>query len=225
MQPYPQYDGRNIQQVAQLMKLSKQVAGKELLAPSTQVADRDLPPVTMDEQYRAVIDIYLHGGASMVFHTMDESDVVNILRCPLISIASDSGVREFGTAMPHPRGYGTNARVLGRYARDQHVITLADAVRKMTSQPATAFRFSDRGLLKEGFVADVTIFDPDRVIDKSTFEQPHQYSVGIEDVIVNGKLVLENEKMTGTLSGTPIHGPGWDGKCLRQHRAHKESRE
>jgi N-acyl-D-amino-acid deacylase len=222
---YPQYDGRNIQQVAQLMKLSKQVAGKELLAPSTQVADRDLPPVTMDEQYRAVIDIYLHGGASMVFHTMDESDVVTILRCPLISIASDSGVREFGTAMPHPRGYGTNARVLGRYARDQHVITLADAVRKMTSQPATAFRFSDRGLLKEGFVADVTIFDPDRVIDKSTFEQPHQYSVGIEDVIVNGKLVLENEKMTGTLSGAPIHGPGWDGKMPATTQSAKESRE
>jgi N-acyl-D-amino-acid deacylase len=210
---YPQYVGRNIMQAAQLMKLSREVGGKELLAPATQPNNADLPPVTMDEQYRAVVEIFLKGGAGMVFHTMDESDVVNILRCPLISIASDSGVRSFGTAQPHPRGYGTNARVLGRYAREQHVITLEDAVRNMTSQPATAFRFKDRGLLREGFIADLTIFDPGKVIDKSTFDQPHQYSVGIEDVIVDGKLVLEAEKMTGTLPGTPIYGPGWDQKA------------
>jgi N-acyl-D-amino-acid deacylase len=216
---YPQYVGRNIMQAAQLMKFSRENAGKELLA---QNPPSDLPPVSMDEQYRAVIDIFLKGGAGMVFHTMDESDVVNILRCPLISIASDSGVRSFGTAQPHPRGYGTNARVLGRYAREQHVVTLEDAVRKMTSQPATAFRFNDRGLLREGFVADITIFDPERVIDKSTFDQPHQYSVGIEHVIVNGKLVLEEEKMTGVLPGVPIHGPGWDGKMptTQQEQAH-----
>jgi N-acyl-D-amino-acid deacylase len=207
---YPQYVGRNIMQVAQLMKLSRQNAGKELLA---QNPPNDLPAVTMDDQYRAVIDIFRKGGASMVFHTMDESDVVNILRSPLISIASDSGVRSFGTAQPHPRGYGTNARVLGRYVREQHVITLEDAIRKMTSQPATAFRFDDRGLLRQGFIADITIFDPERVIDKSTFDQPHQYSVGIEHVIVNGKLVLEGEKMTGLRPGAPIHGPGWDGKA------------
>ena len=162
----------------------------------------------MDDQYRAIIDIFLHSGAGMVFHSMDESDVVNILRCPLISIASDSGVREFGTNQPHPRGYGTNACVLGRYVREQHVISLADAIRKMTSQPATAFRFRDRGMLREGFIADVTIFDADHVIDKATFEQPHQYSEGIEDVIVNGKLVLEKGKMTGVLPGTPVYGPG-----------------
>ena len=151
----------------------------------------------------------------MVFHTMDESDVVNILRCPLISIASDSGVREFGTGAPHPRGYGTNARVLGRYVREQQVITLEDAIRKMTSQPATAFRFSDRGLLREGYRADVTIFDPEHVTDKATFDQPHQYSEGIEDVIVNGKLVMENEKMTGTLPGTPVYGPGQGSGSLK----------
>src|SRR5438552_1298665 len=199
------------------MRLAKESSGKDLLregeAPAEPARQEPRPPeVTMDDQYRAIIDIFLHSGAGMVFHSMDESDVVNILRCPLISVASDSGVRSFGTAQPHPRGYGTNARVLGRYVREQHVITLEDAVRKMTSQPATAFRFHDRGLLREGFVADITLFDPERVIDKSTFDQPHQYSVGIEHVIVNGKTVLEGGKMTGVLPGAPMHGPGWDGK-------------
>ena len=224
---YPQYVGRNIKQVAQMIKLTQDSAGKELLSPSTQPhggPERSAGPhadtlasipVTMDDQYRAVLDIYEHGGASMVFHTMDESDVVNILRCPLISIASDSGVREFGTGAPHPRGYGTNARVLGRYVREQQVITLEDAIRKMTSQPATAFRFADRGLLREGYRADVTIFDPEHVTDKATFDQPHQYSEGIEDVIVNGKLVMENEKMTGTLPGTPVYGPGQGSGSLK----------
>jgi N-acyl-D-amino-acid deacylase len=234
---YPQYVGRSIKQAAQMMKLAKNSQGKELLAPQREgepAAEPDkpkdtarqeprppdaprppedtLPVVTMDEQYRAVIDIFLHGGAGMVFHTMDETDVVNILRCPLISIASDSGVREIGTGQPHPRGYGTNARVLGRYVREQHVITLEDAVRKMTSQPATAFRFLDRGLLRAGFAADVTIFDPQRVADLATFDKPHQYSVGIDYVIVNGQVVMEHEKMTGKLAGVGIRGPGWDGK-------------
>ncbi len=205
---YPQYVGRNIKQAAQLMKLAKDAKGKELLSAANAPKENELPSVTMEEQYLAVIEIFTHGGAGMVFHTMDESDVINILRCPLISVASDSGVREFGVSQPHPRGYGTNCRVLGRYSRDQKVITLEDAVRKMTSQPATAFRFNDRGLLREGFVADLTIFDPKTVIDKSTFDKPHQYSQGIEYVIVNGQLVLENEGMTHVLSGTPIYGPG-----------------
>jgi N-acyl-D-aspartate/D-glutamate deacylase len=224
---YPQYVGRSIKQAAQMMKLAKGAQGKELLKPTTVAATPASPlpsavkggdaggaatEVSMDEQYLAVIDIYLHGGAGMVFHTMDESDVVNILRCPLISIASDSGVREIGTGQPHPRGYGTNARVLGRYVREQHVVTLEDAVRKMTSQPATAFRFHDRGLLRAGFAADVTIFDPQRVADLATFDKPHQYSVGIEYVIVNGQVVMEHEKMTGKLPGAGIRGPGWDGK-------------
>ena len=209
---YPQYVGRSIKQAAQMMKQAKSAQGKELLAPAKDLNDPELPAVTMDEQYRCVIEIFMHGGAGMVFHTMDESDVVNILRCPLISIASDSGVREIGTGQPHPRGYGTNARVLGRYVREQHVITLEDAIRKMTSQPATAFRFHDRGFLRAGFAADITIFDPQRVSDLATFDKPHQYSVGIDYVIVNGEVVMEHEKMTEKLPGVGIRGPGWDGK-------------
>jgi N-acyl-D-amino-acid deacylase len=210
---FPQYVGRNLEEVAQIMKFRQQHAGAEppeLLADANDSdPSRRLPDVTMDDQYRAIIEIVLHGGASCVFHSMAEPDVANILRCPLIAVASDSGVREFGVAQPHPRGYGTNARVLGRYVREQHVIPLEDAVRKMTSLPATAFRFHDRGMLREGFRADITVFNPDTVIDKATFEQPHQYPQGVEYVIVNGQLVLEGGKMTGKLPGEPVLGPGY----------------
>jgi N-acyl-D-amino-acid deacylase len=135
--------------------------------------------------------------------------VETIMASPLIAIASDSGVREFGVAQPHPRGYGTNARVLGKYVRERGIITLEDAVRKMTSLPALAFRFNDRGLLREGYLADIVIFDPETVIDRATFEKPHAYAEGFTHVFVNGQLVMENGRMTGTLPGQPVLGPGY----------------
>jgi N-acyl-D-amino-acid deacylase len=199
---YPQYAGQNLQDIAGAMKLRRENPNAELLGAT-------LRPVTMEDQYRAVIDIYVKGGASIVVHSMNETEVVNILRCPLVAVASDSGVREFGAGQPHPRGYGTNARVLGHYVREQQVITLEDAVRKMTSLPATAFGFKDRGLLREGFIADITIFNPGTVVDRATFEQPHAYAEGIEYVIVNGQAVLERGQMTGSLPGKPIRGPGF----------------
>lgn len=192
----PEFVGKNLEQVARIIKYGKE---KELLR---EAASGDT--VTMEDQYRAAIQIYLNGGASCVFHGMDEDQVKNIMRHPLVGIASDAGVREFGSGQPHPRGYGTNARVLGRYVRELKLISLEDAIRKMTSMPATAFRFADRGLLRTGFAADVVIFDPQTVIDKSTFDQPHAYSEGFDAVIVNGKVVAENGKMTGTLSGQPL---------------------
>lgn len=201
---HPEYVGKNLQQVARMRKLS----------PTTQLvrdasASDDATAVTMEDQYRAIIDIYLSGGASCVFHTMDETQVENIMRHTLVGIASDSGVREFGSGAPHPRGYGTNARVLGHYTRERKLFPLHEAIRKMTAMPATAFRFSDRGILRPGFAADVVIVDPDRVIDRATFEQPHAYSEGIDTVIVNGRLVLNEGEMTGELPGVPIVGPGW----------------
>jgi N-acyl-D-amino-acid deacylase len=201
----PKLDGRNLYEVAQILKLRGQHSQDVELLSSDPAK---LPDVTMDDQYRAVIDICRNGGASCVFHTMDEREVGDILRCPLVSVASDSGIRDFGSGQPHPRGYGTNARVLGHYVREQKLISLEDAVRKMTSLPATAFRFNDRGLIRANYAADLTIFDPDQIIDKATFEHPHQYSQGIRLVIVNGYPVLRDEKMTGVLSGRPILGPG-----------------
>lgn len=201
-QAYPQYVGRNILQIAQANKLKRD-------NPSAELIDAKLPEVSMEDQYLAIIDIYIKGGASVVLHSMDEAEVKNILRCPLVAIASDSGVRQFDSGQPHPRGYGTNSRVLGRYVREQRVITLEDAIRKMTSMPATAFRLKDRGLLREGAFADITIFNPDTVIDRATFDKPHAYPDGIETVIVNGQVVFERGAMTEALPGRPIAGPGF----------------
>ena len=123
-------------------------------------------------------------------------------------IASDSGVRSFGAGVPHPRGYGNNARVLGRYVRELKVITLEDAIRKMTSLPAQTFNLRDRGQIREGFAADIVMFDETKITDKSTFEQPHQYAEGFSNVIVNGKVVFDGTKMTGAMPGQALRRIG-----------------
>lgn len=138
----------------------------------------------------------------MIYHKMSENDVQQIMREPFTVIASDSGVRGTGAEdIPHPRGFGNNARVLGRYVRELGLITLEDAVRKMTSLPAQVFGLSDRGLLREGMAADVVIFDEKRIADRATFEQPHQYPVGISHVIVNGKIVWADGVMSSERPG------------------------
>jgi len=202
---FPQYAGLNLKQIAIARK--QEATTRELLQTSGSASN-----VTMEDQYRAAIDIYVAGGASCVFHTMDEQEVETIMKSSIVSIASDSGVRQFGRDVPHPRGYGTNTRVLGRYVRERKIITLEDAVRKMTSQPALVFGFKDRGAIKVGNRADITIFDADKVIDKATFDKPHQYPEGIDAVLVNGKVVFEKEKMTDALPGMPLYGPAYVAK-------------
>jgi N-acyl-D-amino-acid deacylase len=145
----------------------------------------------------------------MVYHVMDEADVQYILRQPFTMIASDSGVRRFGEGVPHPRGYGNNARVLSRYVRELKIIPLEDAVRKMTSLPAQAFNLRDRGQIREGFAADLVIFDENKIADKATFENPHQYAEGFSHVLVNGQLVFDGTAMTGKMSGQPLYGNGY----------------
>lgn len=144
----------------------------------------------------------------MVFFSMDEQDLVRILQYPFNMIASDAGVNQFGAGMPHPRAYGTNARVLGRYVYQKKVIGLEEAVRRMTSLPAQKFNLKDRGLLREGLAADVLVFDLSKVEDVATFDKPHAYSKGFSYVIVNGQVVVENEKHTGVRSGMVLLGPG-----------------
>lgn len=163
---------------------------------------------TVPDEIQTILDMSANGGASMVFHSMDEADVQNIMKYPFTMIASDSGIREFGKGVPHPRGYGSNARVLSDYVRDKHVITLEDAIRRMTSLPAQKFGFTDRGLLREGMAADIVIFDPLTVKDESTYQKPHAYSSGFEYVLVNGKLTLENFKHTQVRNGKVLYGPG-----------------
>lgn len=144
----------------------------------------------------------------MIYHTMSETDVENILRYPNTMIASDAGVAKLGSGMPHPRAYGTNARVLGRYVRDRHVIPLEEAIRRMTSLPAQRFRLADRGLLRPGYAADIVLFDEKTVSDQATYEQPHAYTTGISWVLVNGTTVVENNKHTGQRPGQVLLGAG-----------------
>jgi N-acyl-D-amino-acid deacylase len=162
----------------------------------------------MKEEIETAIDLMLAGGASMVFHGMSEDDIKRIMQYPFNMFASDASIRVFGVGAPHPRGFGTNARVLAKYVRDEKVISLEEAVRRMTSLPAQKFNLRDRGLLREGFAADILIFDENIVKDLSTFEKPHAYSTGFKYVIVNGQLVVENEKHLGTRSGKPLKGEG-----------------
>jgi N-acyl-D-amino-acid deacylase len=159
---------------------------------------------TAEQEAETILDILNQGGAQMVYHSMGAADVERILRYPNTGIASDGGVREFGVGMPHPRSYGTNARVLAEYVRNRSVITLEDAVRRMTSLPARTFGFRDRGTVQTGLAADLVIFDPARVQDKATFQAPHQYSEGIDVVLVNGKIAVEDGKPTGAMAGTVL---------------------
>ena len=155
-----------------------------------------------------VMDMIQKGGAGMVFHGMGDEDVERIMKYPFNMFASDAGIRVFGQGSPHPRGYGTNARVLSKYVRDEKIISLEDAIRRMTSLPAQKFGLNDRGLLREGYAADIIIFDEKEVEDISTYDKPHAYSKGFKYVIVNGQLVVEDEKHLGTRSGKSLFGPG-----------------
>jgi N-acyl-D-amino-acid deacylase len=159
---------------------------------------------TLDDQIETILNIELRGGAQGVFHGMSEPDLKKFLALPQTMIASDSGVRKFGDAVPHPRGYGNNARVLARYVRDQHVLTLEEAIRKMTSLPATTFHLRDRGELRPGAIADLVIFDPEKVSDPSTYDDPHHYAIGFRDVIVNGAPVIRASQLTEARPGQPV---------------------
>ncbi|QHV97597.1 N-acyl-D-amino-acid deacylase family protein [Spirosoma endbachense] len=145
----------------------------------------------------------------MVYHTMSETDVETILRYPNTMIASDAGVAKLGSGMPHPRAYGTNARVLGRYVRERHIIPLEEAIRRMTSLPAQRFRLTDRGLIRPGYAADLVLFDEKTVSDRATYDQPHAYTTGISWVLVNGTPVIENNKQTNQRPGQLLMGPGY----------------
>jgi N-acyl-D-amino-acid deacylase len=156
---------------------------------------------SLNNQIDLILEIQSHGGAGGVFHGMSEEDLQVFLAHPNTMIASDSGVREFESGVPHPRGYGNNARVLERYVSELKLLRLEDAIRKMTSLPATTFRLKGRGELKEGNAADLVIFDPAKVHEETTFKAPHHYATGFEYVFVNGKSVVEKDKHSGTRPG------------------------
>ena len=158
----------------------------------------------LDDQIDLLIELAVNGGAKGVFHNMSEPDVRTFLVQPLTMIGSDAGPLAFGDAIPHPRGYGNNARILGRYVRELKLLTLEEAVRKMTSLPARTFQLRQRGEIQPGYVADLVIFDPQTVADRATFDKPHQYAVGFSEVIVNGVPVIRGGELTDARPGVPV---------------------
>jgi N-acyl-D-amino-acid deacylase len=162
----------------------------------------------MKAEAETILDMMLAGGAQMVYHSMNEDDVRTFIKYPFNMIGADGGVSN-GTGFPHPRTYGTNARVLSKYVREEKLISLEEAIRRMTSLAAQKFQLKNRGLLKEGYAADIVVFNAMDVQDKATFEQPHQFSQGFKNVLVNGRMVIEDGRHNGTRSGTPLYGPGY----------------
>ena len=152
-----------------------------------------------------ILQMLEQSNAQMVYHTMNEDDVKYIMQYPFNMPAADGGVSN-GKGVPHPRTYGTNARILGRYVRELKVLTLEEAVRRMTSLPAQKFNLLNRGLIKEGMAADLVLFDENTVTDMASFEKPHQFSQGIPFVIVNGQVVIDNGMHNGARSGIALKG-------------------
>jgi N-acyl-D-amino-acid deacylase len=170
-----------------------------------------------------IIDLIVQDNSPVgaIYFLMSEDNILKQIRLPWVSFGSDEaslateGV--FLKSNPHPRAYGNFSRLLGKYVRDEKIIPLEEAIRKLTSLPATNMKIKKRGLLKEGYFADVVVFDPQEVQDHATFQNPHQYSTGVVDVFVNGKQVLSNGKHTGAMPGRVIRGPGWKGnKRIKQ---------
>jgi N-acyl-D-amino-acid deacylase len=182
---------------------NKEYEGKTILEISKLRGDLD-PAETC-------FDLVVEEGAFVpgVHHTMSEDDVKFVMQVQWVSIASDGSALNLTVpGKPHPRSFGTNVRVLGKYVRADKVLTLEDAVRKMTSLPAQILRLKDRGLLKEGYWADVVVFDPETVSDPATYQNPQQYAKGVPFVFVNGAVVIDGGNHTGARPGKVIYGPG-----------------
>jgi N-acyl-D-amino-acid deacylase len=162
-----------------------------------------------------VFDLILadHGQTGAIYFMMSEADMRAAMQAPFVSFCTDSGSRAtdgpLAGSKSHPRGWGSYPRILGRYVRDEKLLSLEAAINKMTGAPAARVGLRDRGLLKEGMFADITIFDPAKVIDKATFESPNQYPVGIEYVLVNGKISVDKGQRTSALAGRVLRGPGY----------------
>lgn len=165
-------------------------------------------PTTPEGAAPLVLEGVLNGGASMVFHVIDEGDVKRIMAHPMTMIASDGRLSRIGDGVPHPRNYGTFPRVLGRYVRDERVLTLEQAVHKMTGMPAARLGLSDYGCLRNGCAANVAIFSAEKVRDVGTFEDPHHYPEGIPYVMVNGVVVVDAGKFSAARPGRVLRKQG-----------------
>ena len=191
--PEPTYNGRTISEINRMLERSSSI----------------------DNEITTILDMMKDGGeagvvqgASMVYHYMSMEDVDTIFRYPNAAVASDGGVQVPGDGHPHPRSYGTNARVFADLVRDRNILTLEDAVRRMTSLPARTFSFQDRGIIRPGFVADLVLFDPQTVTDHATFADPHRYTEGFDFVIVNGVVAVADGTPTDARAGQFVKKSG-----------------
>jgi N-acyl-D-aspartate/D-glutamate deacylase len=166
----------------------------------------------------ALMDLVIadRGNSSGIIFIMSEEDVRTALRHPLVSLCTDYGAMALDGILSqersHPRAWGSTARILGKYVREEKLLSLEEAVRKMTSLPASRMGLADRGIVRPGFLADLVAFDPEKVIDKATFDKPLAYSAGIPYVAINGQLVVDGGRLTDARPGRVLHGPGWNGK-------------
>jgi dihydroorotase/N-acyl-D-amino-acid deacylase len=174
------------------------------LADATRL--RGLEP-TLENAADTEIELQMKGDCATIYHAISEEDVERIMRYSGTMIASDGESPALGDGSPHPRAYGTFPRVLSRYVREKKLLTLEDAVRRMTSLPAARLKLWDRGLVRPGMMADLVIFDAEHISDRSEYTKPHRYSEGIRDVMVNGKFVLLGGKLTGEHPGRVLDGP------------------
>ena len=169
-------------------------------------ADRGLPN-SIETGIDLAIELQLVGGFSVIFHAMDEADVIRIMQHPLSRIETDGDPVAYGDGFPHPRSYGAFPRVLARYVRELNVLTLEQAIMKMTSMSADLYSLSDRGRLEAGRYADLVIFDADTIEDQATFTDPHRYPIGIDHVLVNGEFIIRRGALTGERPGRWLRGP------------------
>lgn len=190
---------------------------------------------TLDEVARArnkspedtIIDLVIEDGTRVgtVYFLMSEQNIRKQIKLPYMAFGSDEGAPApegaFLLSNSHPRAYGNVARLLGRYVREQKIISLGEAIKRLTSLPADRLHLRQRGHLEPGYFADIVVFDPDRIEDKATFDKPHQYAVGVSDVFVNGIQVLRDGAHTGATAGRVVRGPGWTGWASQAKSAAK----
>jgi dihydroorotase/N-acyl-D-amino-acid deacylase len=163
---------------------------------------------TLENGVELVLRAQQNGGANCIYHVMQEEDVERIMQHPQTMIASDGSLTKLGEGSPHPRSYGTFPRVIGHYARDKKVLTIEEAIHKMTGMPAQRMGLKNRGKITKNMVADLVIFNPETILDKGTFTDPHQYPEGIEYVLVNGVFAVERGEFIGKKAGKVLYGPG-----------------
>jgi N-acyl-D-amino-acid deacylase len=183
---HPDYNGRNVEEI---------LRGRKTVPTPSAAAD-------------LLIDIQASGGAGAVFFQMNEPDVEALLRRPDVMVASDGGLTGANSGQPHPRNFGTFPRVIGLYVKDKGLLSLGEAVRKMTSLPARVLGLRDRGLVQPGQWADLTVFDPERFRDAATYAEPRQFPPGLVYVFVNGQAVVSGGRTTGAKPGRVLYGPG-----------------